>query len=329
MESIHPHSSMSFDATASSVEWRAEKPHAVEQRRIRWPGLVAPLAAVLLLGICVGLNVLLTQRLDTTAMVREDLRQLPRGEVLKPMMLGYGHLAADVLWLNILQVLGESEVRASDYEWLSHALDVVTTLDSHYVYAYDVGSVVLAELAGRVDWSNALLEKGLAANPDAWRLPFQLGFNAFFHQHDYLRAADYMARAARLPGRPAYVPELAARLYVEGKEPALALHFLNVMMAQTQDVSVLAVLERRKAEVIIERDLEGLERAVQRFVQQVGRPPASLNELVRAGLLAFIPAEPFGGTYVFDPNRQGVVSSTHLQRMHLHRAPDAAITHLP
>lgn len=329
MESIHPHSSMSFDAPASSVEWATEKPLKAERRRVRWQGLAAPLAGLLLLGLCVGLQGLLSQRMDKAAMVREELRHLPRGEVLKPMMLGYGHLAADVLWLNILQVLGEREVHASDYEWLSHALDVVTTLDPHYVYAYDVGGVVLAELAGRVDWSNALLEKGLAANPDAWRLPFQLGFNAFFHQQDYVQAADYMARAARLPGRPAYVPELAARLYVEGKQPVLALHFLDVMIAQTQDVSVLAVLERRKAEVIIERDLEVLDRAVQGFVQRMGHLPASVQELVRAGLLVSIPVEPFGGTYVIDPAHQSATSSTRPQRMHLHRAPDGAIARLP
>jgi hypothetical protein len=320
---------MSFEATASSVEWTAERPRAAEQQRIRWQGLIAPLAAVLLLGLCVGLNVLLTQRMGTTVMVREELRQLPRGEVLKRMVLGYDQLAADILWLNIVQVLGEPEARASDYEWLSHALDVVTTLNPHYVYAYDVGGVVLAELAGRVDWSNALLEKGLAANPEAWRLPFQLGFNAFFHQQDYVCAADYMALAARLPGRPAYVPELASRLYVEGRQPALALRFLDAMAAQTQDVSVLAVLERRKAEVLIERDLEGLDQAVQRFVQREGHLPSSLEELVRIGLLATIPAEPFGGTYDINPERYQVVSSTHPQRMHLYRAADAAMARLP
>lgn len=329
MASMHPDPAMTFDTSVASAEWAGEQPRAASRRPVPWGVLALPFCAALLLVASAGLHMLLGQRFDAMTTVREELAQLPQGEVLQPMLLGYDHLGADLLWLKIVQVLGEREVRASDYAWLAHALDVVTTLDPQYVYAYDVGGVALAELAGRVDWSNALLEKGLAANPDAWRLPFQLGFNAFFHQHDYARAADYMALAARLPGRPAYVTELAARLYVEGKQPSAALHFLDVMAAQTQDAAVLAVLERRKAEVIIERDLDELDLALQRYVRRVGHVPSSLNELVRSGELGAVPVEPFGGTYIFDAERQRVVSSTHPQRLRLHHAPDATLVRLP
>jgi len=268
------------------------------------------------------------QRHDAMADARTQLRLLPNGAFVKPMVLGYHHAAADLLWLNIVQVLGEREVRQADYEWLFHALDVATTLDPHYVYAYDAGGVVLAELAGRVDWSNTLLEKGLAANPEAWRLPFQLGFNAFFHQQNYVRAADYMAIAARLPGRPAYVPELAARLYVEGKQPALALDFLDVMERQTEDVHVLAVLERRKAEVRVERDLTVLEEAVQGYTARMGRRPETFDALIHGGDLTALPVEPFGGAYRLDSERGTVVSTTHPNRLRLHHAPDGLITSL-
>jgi hypothetical protein len=290
--------------------------------------MVLALSAVLLLLASVGMRWEFTQRHDAAADVRTQLRLLPNGASVKPMLLGYHHVAADLLWLNIVQVLGEREVRQADYEWLFHALDVATTLDPHYVYAYDIGGVVLAELAGRVDWSDALLEKGLAANPEAWRLPFQLGFNAFFHQQDYVRAADYMVIAARLPGRPAYVPELAARLYVEGKQPALALDFLDVMARQTDDPQVSAVLERRKAEVILERDLTQLEVAIQGYRSRVGRGPEALNDLIHAGDLAALPIEPFGGVYRLDAEHGMVASTTHPNRMRLYHAPDGSITSL-
>jgi hypothetical protein len=286
------------------------------------------LAAVLLLLTAIGLRWEFAQRHDAMADARAQLRLLPNGAFVKPMVLGYHHVAADLLWLSIVQVLGERDVRQAEYEWLFHALDVATTLDPHYVYAYDIGGVVLAELAGRVDWSNTLLEKGLAANPEAWRLPFQLGFNAFFHQQDYVRAADYMATAARLPGRPVYVPELAARLYVEGKQPALALDFLDVMARQTDDAQVLTVLERRKAEVIVERDLTLLEEAVQRYTARMGRGPDTFDALIQAGDLVALPVEPFGGAYRLDSERGTVASTTHQNRMRLYHAPNGSITSL-
>lgn len=290
---------------------------------VSWRNAVVGVAAIFFLLVTASMRWEYAQRHDVRNAARTQLQLLPNGSVVRPMALGYHHVAADLLWLNIVQVLGERDMRQADYAWLYHAFDVVTTLDPHYVYAYDAGGVVLAELAGRVDWSDRLLEKGIAANPSAWRLPFQKGFNAFFHEQDYVGAADAMAMAARLPGRPAYVPELAARLYVEGKQPALALDFLDVMERHTDDAQVLAVLERRKAEVMVERDLDLLTQAAERFRGRTGQWPVALAELVRSGDIETIPIEPFGGTYRIDAARELVVNSTHPHRMHLHRAADA------
>ena len=325
----HAHRAVALSVGTSHAEWPIDRRQCSEESPGGMSGRIMLVAmAVLLLAINIGLRLDLFHRHDEVATTREELRLLPRGEWLKPLVLGYHHVAADVLWLKIVQVLGEREVRQAEYEWLFHALDVGTTLDPRYTYAYDVGGVVLAELAGRVDWSNALLEKGVASNPEAWRLPFQLGFNAFFHQREYVRAAHYMAVAARLPGRPAYVPELAARLYVEGKQPALALHFLDVMLQQTQDEQVLAVLERRRAEVLLEQDLDALNLAVKRYTDRTGRPPDTLVTLVQSGDVPAIPSEPFGGAYRLDEERGAIVSTTHPDRMRLHHAPDGSLASL-
>jgi len=146
----------------------------------------------------------LDQRLDRDVARIEELAQLPRGEYLKPMLLGYQHVGADFLWLQLLQVLGKKKTTADEYEWIYHALDVITTLDPQYDYAYYVGGVVLTNLANRTDLSNRLLEKGFAANPAIWNLPFLLGYNYYFILGDAARGADYMAAAAKLPGGPSY-----------------------------------------------------------------------------------------------------------------------------
>jgi tetratricopeptide (TPR) repeat protein len=284
--------------------------------------------ASLLLGIAVLLQQKLEQHGGDRIAKLEQLRLLPRGEVLRPALLGYHHVGADFLWLRVVQVLGDRVVRDQDYEWLYHALDVITTLDPKYVYAYDAGGVVLAELAGRVDLSNQLLEKGLAPNPNSWQIPFRLGFNHFFHLNNYRQAADYLAQAAKVPGEfpvgpPLYTARLAARLYAQGNDPDVALEFLAGMLEQTTDEKIRERLMRRITRVSLERDLQMLERAVQQFGEARDTRPPSLAKLVEAGLLAQIPHEPYGGEYRLDPATGEVSSSTHSERMRVYHSSDA------
>jgi hypothetical protein len=265
----------------------------------------------------------LDQRHDQKFGRLESLRFLPQGEVLRLALLGHQHLGADVVWLRIVQVLGEDVVAERDYEWLNHALDVVTTLDPQYIYAYDVGGTILAELAHRVDWSNRLLQKGVRANPAAWRLPFILGFNHFFHLHDYVKAGEYMSQAAKIPGRPYYVDTLAARLYVEGGSPALALSYLDSMLQQTTDPQLRSVYLEKYKEVLVARDLQAFDRAIARYRQVRGKLPRSLSDLASEGYLNVIPDEPFGGEYRLDAKSGEVTSTTHPERLHLYRPHEA------
>ena len=278
---------------------------------------------VLALGAMVGVMLLVQQELDlrrSSTPVRMDrIRFLPQGQYLRPITLGYNHIVADILWLRVVQVLGERKVTAQEYEWIYHALDVITTLDPQYVTAYQVGGIVLTELAQRIDLSNRLLEKGLQPNPTAWQIPFALGYNHFFYLQDYDRAAEYMARAARLPGRPPYAPGLAARLYAQAGNPEVALEFLDAVWRQTQDQTVREALERRMKEVAIERDIRILEQAVARYGQRHGKVPPTLAALVQQGLLPAIPHEPFGGVYRLDTDNGTVSSSTHPERLRVYR----------
>ena len=281
------------------------------------------LAAAVLLAAVLCLQIELDQRHDERAGRLESLRMLPRGELLRPALMGFHHLGADIIWLRIVQVLGEQVVTEQDYEWLSHALNVVTTLDPQYIYAYDAGGTILAELAHRVDWSNQLLEKGMKANPAAWRLPFTLGFNHFFHLHDYVKAGEYMSQAAKIPGRPLYVDTLAARLYVEGGNPLLALQYLETMIRQTKDPQFRAIYEDKYKEVLIARDLGTMDLALARYRQTRGRNPQTLADLVKEGYVASVPEEPFGGEYRMNPETGEIMSSTHRERLHLYRPPGA------
>jgi hypothetical protein len=274
---------------------------------------------ILALVSIVQLQRALDHHIDRSATQIEELAQLPRGEYLKPALLGYHNLGADVVWLRLLQVLGKKRNTADEYEWIYHALDVVTTLDPQYDYAYYVGGVVLTNIANRVDLSNQLLEKGFRNNPGEWSIPFLLGYNHYFILGDAAKAAEYIAAAARLPGGPAYLPGLASRMYAEADNPDTALELLEALWRQTQDAGMREVLEKRAKEVMIERDIRSLEAAVRQYSAKQGYLPNRLHDLVTSGHLTQIPQEPFGGSYELDSKTGKVTSSTHPDRLRVFR----------
>ena len=245
----------------------------------------------------------------------EEFVTLPRGEYLKPAVLGYEQLVADIIWLKAIQVIGEDTVTPGGYDWVYHALDVVTTLDPKFAYAYQLGGVTLSVLGKAPEKSNFLLIKGMKENPDVWQIPFYIGFNNFFYLNDYGRAAEYMAKASDLPGHPAYLPKLAARLYVQAGNTDVALDFLMQMHKETGDEKVRATLGERIKEVIVERDARYLEEAIKRYKDVYKAYPERLIELVERGIILELPNEPFGGYYYFNPEDGRIYSSMVKERM--------------
>ena len=276
---------------------------------------------ILALTLIVQLQQHLDQRIDQSVVQIEELAQLPRGEYLKPALLGYHHLGADALWLRLVQVIGKKKNTTDEFNWIYHALDVITTLDPHYAYAYYVGGIVLTDVGIRPDLSNRLLEKGHGENPNVWNIPFLLGYNYYFLLGDPVKGAEYIGRASRIPGRPAYLPGLATRMYAEAGNPDVALSFLEALWKETTDPQMREMLESRAKEVIIERDIRAIESAMKQFRSVYKKLPARLQELVKTGYLAHMPQEPFGGIYQLDPETGTVTSSTHPKRLKVLR-PD-------
>jgi hypothetical protein len=277
------------------------------------------LMAVSFLALIVLLQWTLDVRIDAPAGKIEELAQLPRGEYLKPALLGYHHLGADILWLRLLQVWGKKKNADNEYEWMYHALDVITTLDPRYAYAYYVGGVALTNSANRADLSNRLLEKGHRENPGEWNLPFLLGYNHYFALGDATKGAEYIGRAARTPGAPDFLPGLATRMHAEAGNPDVALQFLKALWKENPDLIVREKLETRAKEVMIERDLRTLERAVEQYRTQHLVSPKTLADLATSGYLDRVPPEPFGGSYLLDAKTGQVTSSTHPNRLKVFR----------
>ena len=235
--------------------------------------------------------------------VHENLGYLPSGKFLKGAALGYDEILGDLLWIKALGYFGGHLETDRNYTWLGHILDIVTTLDPLYQPPYEFGGIALASEAGEVDQSIALLKKGMAHvsphHPRYYYLPFFLAFNYMYYKGDYLTAAHFLEQAAQFPQSPPYLPGLVARLYANADSPEVAVTFLQEMIQSTQRPDLKARLVERLDQVIHQSNLKTLSRAVDRFYLKFETYPASLDELLHAGILHDIPVDPRGGGLLY------------------------------
>ncbi len=174
---------------------------------------------------------------------------LPSGAYLQQIALGYQQAWADLLWLRTIGYYADQVNQEKRFTYLYEMLDIITTLDPRFLYPYLFGGVTLSMELKRPDLANRLLLKGMRRYPEVWKVPFLIGFNAYFQEGDAASAARYIARAARLPGAPKYLPRFAARLYVRGDGRVKALEFLSEVIRQTEDPALRAQLVQRYRQI--------------------------------------------------------------------------------
>jgi tetratricopeptide (TPR) repeat protein len=168
------------------------------------------------------------------------------------MLLGYQAVAADLLWIQIVQYVGSHWETDKKFPQLSKALDLATALDPHFLEPYRLGALYLQFFSGEPAAAVALLKRGAAANPDRWEIPHDLGRYYYLESRDYAQALQWWERAATLPGRPDYLPRFVARLHARTghAETALELWMELYRTAQSDYMRALALreIERLKSD---------------------------------------------------------------------------------
>ena len=271
----------------------------------------------IVLAVSLGLLQIPLTRWSSSQPKLRQLMYLPSGDYLRMASLGYRELAADLLWLQAIQVMGEPKLSEEEGHWLYDAVDRITTLDPKFVRAYEAGSHALCILVQMAEESNRLLEKGMQHNPQEWILPFLLGVNYYFEMAEDEKAAEAMAKAARLPGAPESLARLAAKLFVSARSPQQAVELLAKVYEESSDENVRKMLEIRLKETIVERDLQILEQAISLYQANHSHRPERLENLAGPGLLRELPKEPFGGQYLYEPTTGVVRSSEVTERMRI------------
>ena len=231
------------------------------------------------------------------------LLYLPSGRYLKAAALGFDPILADVLYLWSIQYY--SNYRIEDrYLYLEHIYrDVITELDPRYVDPYLVGALIMTAEARQPEMALRLLDKGIEHNPGDWILPFEAGYVCYNDIKDYGRAARYFEIALRSPEVHPAVRRFHAEMHNRAGDPRTSLREWASIWETSDDPYVRTVAWNHVHDLRVEVDITTLRHAIGRFVAARCRRPARLEDLVAAGLLDALPADPEGGAYAYDPAR--------------------------
>lgn len=221
----------------------------------------------------------------------EDPIYLPSGRYLDLISLDFRGLLADLFWIKGAIYFGRKyRLKAREYPWLEHILELAVTLDPLYYDVYWYGSSLLPTVEGRI----RLLKRGMEYFPDDWKLPEMLGYTYDYFLEDYLNAGKYYEIASRKPGHPPYVPSVAGRYYLAGGDVDAAIRVLQNFLDNTDREDLKIDFELRIEQL---KMIKLMEIAVEIYKHKFGKSPDRLGDLVKAGLLPEIPEDPYGGKF--------------------------------
>jgi tetratricopeptide (TPR) repeat protein len=225
---------------------------------------------------------------------------LPSGQYLKASSLGFSVLLADVIYLWSIQYYGYHRTEEGrNYLW--HIYDVITDLDPHFIDAYLLGALIMANDMNDANLAIELLEKGIEHNAQDWILSLDAGFYAYSNLEDPVRAAAFFDRASAVPGAPPQIARLHAHMYEQAGDLVRSLQFWVDIYEGTDDERVESIAWQHIYDLRVTLDLQLLGAAVERFQTEHGNPPSSLQDLVDAGFLRGMPQNPNGNRYVYNP----------------------------
>ena len=241
----------------------------------------------------------------------QEVLYLPSGKVLKRLSLGYSSLLADIYWTRAVQYFGSRHVaQATHYELLYPLLDITSDLDPHIIAVYEYGSIFLSQPppngAGQPDKAAALVEKGIRENPEYWRLYFTLGFIHYIDRQDYQAAQQAFDKGSKIPGALSWMKVMAARMAERRKDVNTAILLWTGVLDNTRDKDVKKTAISHLESIRADLDIMELDRRVNAYHDRTGTYPANWEDLIRAGLLQGIPADPHGEPYKLLLN--GVIS---------------------
>ena len=263
------------------------------------------LALVIAIGMIatVGLARFVDARRPPVDVSANDESLYLNAKTAKRISLGFNGLAADWYWMRSLQYVGRKildseqsnasldDLSQLDLRLLAPLLENATTLDPEFLDPYEYAAVVLPAID--VQEAIRITRKGIDANPNAWQLYQHLGY-IYWQQHDYAMAAEVYGRGAQIPGVPAWMQAMKARMAAEGGSRDTAREIYTRMFEQSADAKVKDMAQKRLLQLDSLDQRDQLRKLLVAYQTRTGRCPATWREIN----FTAAPVDPSGAPYV-------------------------------
>ncbi len=207
-------------------------------------------------------------------------KYVPSRETLEVTSFGERAVYADLLWVRAIQYMATPfENVDAKYRWLEELFEAITDLDPKFETAYRYGATYLTLINRKGDAGVKLLEKGITANPDSWRLPHDLAMIHYVDRRDRVRTLTWLSEAIKRPDCPLHVKKFLSAISTEPDDTWTSIRIWVQMLETNQNDQIRIIATEELYKSVLRLIRSGLER----FEEKLGRKPDSLRELLRSG----------------------------------------------
>lgn len=229
-------------------------------------------------------------RRDLAAQFPEEPLYL-NGPAMKRLTLAFNGVAADWYWMRSLQYVGRKIIKyedthagnfdlhalsSLDLRLLPSLLRMATTLDPQFLEPYYYGALILPDL--NPDEAISLLDYGIAANPDKWRLYQHLGY-IYWQRSDYSRAGEVYAAGAKIAGAPPWMLAISARMKAEGGASQAAREMYAHLSEASDDLNVKRMVETQLMRLDSLEERDKIRRVLAEYKARTGHCVATWKEI--------------------------------------------------
>jgi len=220
------------------------------------------------------------------------------------MSLGDRHLAANLNGFRVL-VAETARMGKEDYAIQAGLQRDISWLNPAHEDNYYIAAAILP-WGGQLAATQYVLRRAGEARPFDWLPLFHLGFNYYHFDRNPVKGAEILLSAVprATDQQDRWALQNIAALWIErGYRLADAAGRVEAMANAAPPGGFRKYLLVRAARL---RELDRLRDLARQYQQQYGHAPASLDELVRAGLTASIPTDPLGVGFSLDARGEPV-----------------------